>query len=143
MDKYRRQIGVVSQRIHLFSGKILDNIKLWDDNITELEINHILKKYDLTGFLENEKYKNLSISESGKNLSGGQVQEIALIRAILRKPSLYIFDEPTSNLDRENRNKFIGVINKIENDLCIIITHDEELISKIEDREGQLVSLIS
>jgi ABC-type bacteriocin/lantibiotic exporter with double-glycine peptidase domain len=137
----RKKIGIVSQKIYLFSGSIMDNIKQWDDEITDEEVYNILEKYDLSGVLKDEKYKNHPISESGKNLSGGQMQEIALSRAVLRQPSLFIFDEPTANLDSLKKEKFIQLLNKLNNKLCIIITHDDFLMSQMDLEQDLLLDL--
>ncbi|NOJ73109.1 ABC transporter ATP-binding protein [Paenibacillus alvei] len=143
MDSYRKKIGVISQNAYLFSGNILDNIKLWDDSITIDDIEKITKQYNITNFLYDNKFRNRSIAELGKNLSGGQIQEIALTRAILRKPSLYIFDEPTSNLDADKKENFINVINKIKKEICITITHDRDLLKNIVGEENKTIELHS
>ncbi|AKG33383.1 ABC transporter ATP-binding protein [Paenibacillus durus] len=112
INDLRSEIGVVSQKIHLFSGTVMDNIKQWDENLTDEEVACILEEFELSDVLINEKYHH--INELGKNLSGGQMQEIALSRAVLRQPSLYIFDEPTSNLDVQNKEKFVQLLNKLK-----------------------------
>lgn len=127
----RRKIGIVSQKINLFSGNILDNICLWDAKISESEIRNKLQKYGLEHILDDSHYMNLEVNESGKNLSGGQLQEIALARAILKDSSVYIFDEPTSNFDHCNKLKFIEVLKRLEEKICIVITHDEYLITHV------------
>lgn len=119
----------------------MDNIKQWDAEITDEEICDILEEYDLSDILRDEEYKNYLISESGKNLSGGQLQEIALSRAILRQPSLFIFDEPTANLDSVKKEKFIKILKKLSNNLCIIITHDNFLMSKMDPQQDMLLDL--
>ncbi|OAB44805.1 ABC transporter ATP-binding protein [Paenibacillus glacialis] len=136
LSSLRREIGVVSQKIQLFSGSLIDNITLWDEEITKEELVHILDGYGLSNIITENKYDN--ISELGKNLSGGQIQEIALARVIFKNPSLFIFDEPTSNLDYQNKLKFIEILHKLENKMCIIITHDDFLISNL-DRERNMI----
>ncbi|WP_339295489.1 ATP-binding cassette domain-containing protein [Paenibacillus sp. FSL W7-1279] len=89
INDLRRKIGIVSQKIYLFSGSIMDNIKQWDGGITDEEVYRVLEEYGLSSVLKDESYHH--IGESGKNLSGGQMQEIALSRAVLRRPSLFIF----------------------------------------------------
>jgi ABC-type bacteriocin/lantibiotic exporter with double-glycine peptidase domain len=66
--------------------------------------------------------------ESGKNLSKGQIQKIAIARAIIRDPDVLIFDEATSNLDLNSRKLVMSAINTAFKDkLNIIITHDPEI----------------
>jgi ABC-type bacteriocin/lantibiotic exporter with double-glycine peptidase domain len=141
INTLRKTIGIVSQKVYLFSGSIMDNIKQWDNEITDEDVCEKLEQYDLLNILKDEKYTNHSISESGKNLSGGQMQEIALSRAVLRQPSVFIFDEPTANLDSLKKEKFIHILNKLSDKLCIIITHDDFLMSKMNPLQDMLLDL--
>jgi ATP-binding cassette, subfamily B, bacterial len=141
IHKLRKEIGVVSQKAQLYSGSVLDNIKLWNEDFSDQEVYDILSEYGLSEILTDEKYKDMCITELGKNLSGGQVQEIALARAVLKQPSLFIFDEPTSNLDQFKKQKFIEILNRLSGRLCIIITHDEYLMSRADPEEDLVIDL--
>lgn len=69
----------------------------------------------------------------GKNLSGGQIQRIAIARALLKKSKIIIFDEPTSNLDAINREKILKLINSLSDYTVIVVSHDPGLIEKISN----------
>ncbi|MNR59835.1 putative ABC transporter ATP-binding protein [compost metagenome] len=69
------------------------------------------------------------------------MQEIALSRAVLRQPSIFIFDEPTANLDLQKKENFIRFLNKLEKKLCIIITHDDFLMTKMDSQQDLLLDL--
>jgi len=88
------------------------------------------------------------INRKPKELSGGQRQRVALGRAIVRKPKLYLFDEPLSNLDAELRMKMRGEIltlHRTVNGTSIYVTHDQVEAMSLADiiyimKEGRIVS---
>ena len=81
---------------------------------------------------ENFNLKNM-ISENGKNLSGGEVQRIAIARALYNDSQFIIFDEPTSNLDNENSRIIETLINSLRKKKTIlVISHDVELFKNAE-----------
>lgn len=125
----RKNIGIVSQDIFLFSGTLKDNIIYGVENYKEEELDFIIAKY--FNFIHKlPEGKNTYIGERGINLSGGQKQAVSIIRTILKKPSIFLFDEGTSNLDEEAKSNIKSIILDYFNDkTCIIVTHDEEIIS--------------
>ncbi len=74
-----------------------------------------------------------------KELSGGQQQRIAIARAIATKPSLYLGDEPTGNLDSKTSDEIMRIFHKLhdEGNTIVIITHDEE-VAKQADRSVRI-----
>lgn len=99
--KYLRQsIGYVPQNIELFTGTIMENIKLGNESATYEQVIKAAKLagcHDFIQKLPNRYYA--FIEENGSNFSGGERQQIAIARAFLKERDLYIFDESTSNLD--------------------------------------------
>lgn len=74
------------------------------------------------------------INKKVKDLSGGEKQRVAIIKAILKDSPIMLFDEPTSALDEENRNLFLKLINKIKmGKIIILVTHDNDLASKCDE----------
>ena len=125
----RSRIGIVAQNIILFSGSLLDNIRYVSPELDEQEVMDALKKagLDISEFIGGLHF---SISENGKNLSGGQRQKIALARMIVKNPDVMIFDEATSNLDIATSNLVKQSIRSIFSEkMCIIITHDQNMES--------------
>ena len=67
--------------------------------------------------------------------SGGQKRLIALARCLLRKPEVLLLDEPTENLDADQRARLTGVIREYAKDrTCIVISHDMDFIAAVADR---------
>lgn len=120
----------VSQEIEVFNLTIRDNLLLGKD-IGEDKIIEIFKEAGLYDW-----YKNLPngldeyIGEKGIKVSVGQKQRLNIIRGILNDKELYIFDEPTSNLDEYSEQLIINLINKyLKDKTFIIVTHRSNLIS--------------
>ena len=96
----RRHIGFVPQKAFLFTGTIADNLRYGKPEATEEEIVSALKAAQAWEFVEAMPEGILSeITQGGSNLSGGQKQRIAIARALVRRPSIYIFDDSFSALD--------------------------------------------
>ncbi len=80
-------------------------------------------------------------------LSGGEQQRVALARAIVHEPPLLLADEPTGNLDRATADEVISLIRRIHRDLgttVLMVTHDQEMASRVADRilhlrDGRLI----
>jgi ATP-binding cassette, subfamily B, multidrug efflux pump len=96
----RKQIGYVPQTAALFSGTVRDNLLLGDENASEEDMLEAIRIAQAEEFiLSEEEGLNRDVSQSGTNLSGGQKQRLSIARAIVRKPSIYIFDDSFSALD--------------------------------------------
>lgn len=99
-DVVRENIGLVPQKANLFSGTIADNIRYGKEDATEKEIEHAIEIAQAAEFVHRlEDGIHTNVEQGGANLSGGQKQRLAIARAIIRKPSLYIFDDSFSALD--------------------------------------------
>jgi ATP-binding cassette subfamily B protein len=67
--------------------------------------------------------------------SGGQKRLIAMARCLLRKPEVLLLDEPTENLDADQRNRLIKVIREYARDrTCLVISHDLNFVGAVSDR---------
>ena len=130
------QIGYVSQNNFIYDENILNNISFgMPYNKTVInEIKSLLTQTKLNKkFIKNNKITNRSLGERGNSISDGQKQRVAITRALLRKPSIYIFDEATNALDKQNQSKILKIINKIKlNSIVIIVSHDPKVIEKCD-----------
>ena len=114
----------MQQQPFLFSGKIIDVIRM-GRNFTSEEVKESAKKANAHQFIQNlpDKYET-KITERGSNFSGGQIQRLAIARAILGNPSILLLDEATSALDAESEAEVQEGLNRaMKNRTVIIIAH--------------------
>jgi ATP-binding cassette subfamily B protein len=91
---------LVSQKSWLFAGNVADNLSLYE-NFSDEEMEEVLKKVHLWDEL-GDKPLQFKIESEGSNLSGGQAQRLTIARGLLRHKRLFLLDEITSSLDKEN-----------------------------------------
>ena len=134
LNFYRKQISTVLQDVFLFSGSILDNIRLLDQSISDEEIKHAAKLIGANEFIEKlPNQYNYQVMERGATLSLGQRQLISFVRALVFKPKILILDEATSSVDSETEFIVQQAINKlVQNRTSIIIAHRLATISKAD-----------
>jgi len=103
VESYRRLLGIVEQDVFLFDGTIAENIAYGDRWATRARIEHAARAANAAEFIDqlSDGYNTL-IGERGVRLSGGQRQRLAIARAVLADPRIFILDEATSNLDSES-----------------------------------------
>ncbi len=93
-------IGLVPQRPYLFSGTVRSNLQYGKPDATEEELWTALEIAQARDFVEEmEGGLDAPISQGGTNVSGGQRQRLAIARALVKRPELYIFDDSFSSLD--------------------------------------------
>ncbi len=120
----RKNIALVQQQPFLFSGKIIDVIRM-GRNYSKEAVIESAKKANAHNFIQKltDKYET-KISERGSNFSGGQIQRIAIARAILGNPSILLLDEATSALDAESESEVQEGLNRaMKNRTVIVIAH--------------------
>ncbi len=109
----RAKIGLVPQKAVLFAGTITDNIRFGREQATEEEIRHAAEVAQATEFIANIAGGfDHQISPGGTNLSGGQKQRLAIARALVKKPDVYIFDDSFSALDFKTDARLRAALNK-------------------------------
>jgi len=117
----RTRIALVQQQPFLFSGKIIDAIRM-GRNFDDEKVIESAKIANAHNFIQNlpNKYETI-ISERGSNFSGGQIQRIAIARAILGNPSILLLDEATSALDAESESEVQEGLNRAMKDRTVIV----------------------
>lgn len=124
-DDVRRNMGVVMQNPVLFSGSIRDNILMGKPNATDEELLDVVKLSGADGFLGMLPGGfDFPLSERGRELSTGMRQSIAISRALIGKPNVLLFDEPTAPLDQSAENEMVERLDLATKRLTtIFVTH--------------------
>lgn len=125
LNDLRNSIGYVPQDAFLFSDTIENNIKFGKENATEKEIHQAAKNAvvhnNIINF--NKGYKTV-LGERGITLSGGQKQRVSIARAIIKNPSILLFDDCLSAVDTETEEEILNNLHKIsKNKTTFIVTH--------------------
>lgn len=114
----------ITHNSYLFAGTVEENLKMAKPDATKAELEAVLKKVNLLGFLKEQDGLDTILSERGENLSGGQRQRLALARALLFDTPIYIFDEATSNIDMESEEMIMDVIRELSKiKMILFISH--------------------
>lgn len=124
------QVAYVPPSDYLFSGTVAENIIMSKENAIENQMRDAALKANILDFISSmpNGFDTL-LGEDGNTVSSGQAQRIAIARAIYKKSKIFIFDEPTANLDKDSIMKFQAAVKKIaENNICIIVTHDTSTV---------------
>lgn len=126
----RKLFSYVPQGNLIFSGSIRDNITFINDNVSDEQIDVVLKLSCADEFVE--KLPNgldTLIGEKGLGLSEGQVQRIAIARALLSDAPILLLDEATSALDAVTEAKVLENLMSLETKTCIIVTHRKQALN--------------
>ena len=135
IEDWRNIIGVIPQEISIFNGNLIDNISLGNEANVE-DILNFSKQFGFVAFVNSLPQGFATIlGEEGINLSGGQKQIIALMRALYKKPQLLILDEFTSAMDRNTEKFVLDLLNRLKQKMSIIfISHRLHSLRKIADK---------
>jgi len=128
----RENIALVQQEVFLFSDSILNNITLFDTDITREKIIQSAKEIGVHNFIETlPNTYDYVVGERGVTLSAGQRQLIAFLRVYVRNPKILILDEATSSIDTATEELLQNALEKLsENRTTIVIAHRLSTIVK-------------
>src|SRR3989344_3965196 len=112
----------VAQDVFLRNDSIYENIRFYDESLTESEIVEAAKMANIYDFIVSlpQGFKTV-IGERGTRLSGGERQRIVLARALSRKPSVLVLDEATSALDQESEAVIKSTLLKLKGKVTMIV----------------------
>ncbi|WZL78260.1 ABC transporter ATP-binding protein [Eubacteriales bacterium mix99] len=118
----RDRIGYIPQKAQLFTGTIADNLRIGKKEATTEEMERAAEIAQASEFIaRKESGLNEILSEGGSNLSGGQKQRLAIARAIVKNPEIYIFDDSFSALDYATDKKLRKRLKQEITDATVLI----------------------
>ena len=118
----RDKIGYIPQKGTLFSGTIESNLKFADENASLETLNKSVEIAQASEFVfESEDGLQSEVSQGGTNVSGGQKQRLAIARALVKKPPIYIFDDSFSALDFKTDAALRRALNANMGDSTVLI----------------------
>ncbi len=133
------RIGLVPQRPYLFSGTVASNLRYGNPQATDEELWEALAIAQARDFVEAMPAKLASpIAQGGTNVSGGQRQRLAIARALVRKPEIYLFDESFSALDLGTDARLRAALRPVTREAAVIMV--EQRVSTVRDA-GQIMVL--
>jgi len=122
LSKLRQKIGFIPQKALLFTGTIAENLRYGKEDATQEEMERAADIAQATDFISKKAdgYDE-HLSEGGANFSGGQKQRLAIARAIIRRPEIYIFDDSFSALDYQTDAKLRARLKKETTESTVLI----------------------
>ncbi len=132
LDTLRASMAIVPQHSHLFTGTIADNLRIAAPDATDEELWEILETAQTMRFMRDLPLGLATpLGQGGTNLSGGQRQRLCIARALLRKTSLYLFDDSFSALDYDTDTRLRQALQTTLAAATVIVV--AERISAVED----------
>ena len=132
-DTFREKLAVVLQDFQLFSGSIKENIVMGRNWIEDKAIQNAIELSGLNSFLNTiPGGLEYILSDKGKSLSRGQMQSIALARAIAGNPELLLLDEPTASLDINSEKDLLENLNLGGFKTIIVVTHRMSMLELVD-----------
>ncbi|HEX7105903.1 MAG TPA: ABC transporter ATP-binding protein [Acidothermaceae bacterium] len=121
-DVLRQRIGLVPQRAYLFSGTVASNLRYGNPDATDDELWTALEVAQARDFVEAmPEGLDAPIAQGGTNVSGGQRQRLAIARALVRKPEIYLFDESFSALDTGTDARLRAALRPVTREAAVVI----------------------
>ncbi len=128
IQSIRKNVSYISQIPYIFSDTVRNNITLGSSGITDKQIQDLIYEIGVENLFHKFE-KGLDTPIKFSSLSQGELQMLAFIRAILHQANIYIFDEPTANMDLKTEKMIQNVIDKIsKQSTVIIIAHRKSTI---------------
>jgi ATP-binding cassette, subfamily B, multidrug efflux pump len=114
-------IGLIPQRGYLFSGTVTDNLRYGKADATDEEMWEALRVAAADEFVRAHDGLQMRVAQAGINFSGGQRQRLAIARAVIRRPAIYLFDDAFSALDAHTDARVRASLSEISGDATIIV----------------------
>ncbi|MGA5822090.1 ABC transporter ATP-binding protein [Kitasatospora sp. NPDC094028] len=131
-------VGLVPQKPYLFTGTIASNLRYGRPDATDEELWHALEVAQAKDFVEKmPEGLDAPIAQGGSNVSGGQRQRLAIARALVRKPGVYLFDDSFSALDYATDARLRKALARETSDATVLIV--AQRVSTIRDADRIIV----
>ncbi|HEX8941167.1 MAG TPA: ABC transporter ATP-binding protein [Candidatus Limnocylindrales bacterium] len=114
-------IGAVPQQAFLFSGTVASNLRYGDESATDEQLWDALEIAQARSFVEEMGGLDAVIAQGGMNVSGGQRQRLAIARAVVKRPRIYLFDDSFSALDLRTDANLRAALREVTADATVII----------------------
>ena len=105
LQAHRERIGIVLQDVFLFASDILENVRLWNREIGEERVAHILEQVQASSLVDKAGGLHAKVEERGATLSQGERQLLAFARALAHDPRILVLDEATANIDSQTEQR--------------------------------------
>lgn len=138
VEELRAMVGLVPQKAQLFTGTVSENIRYGKNDASDEEVRHAASIAQASDFIEKlpEGYSS-PVAQGGTNLSGGQKQRLSIARALVRRPSIYVFDDSFSALDFKTDAKLRAALRCETTDATVIIV--AQRVSTVMDADQIVV----
>jgi ABC-type multidrug transport system fused ATPase/permease subunit len=135
LDSVRSRIGVVSQDVHVLHANLRDNLTLFDDTVSDVDVRQAIDAVGMTSWLDAlPDGLNTMLGGAESGLSAGQAQVLTCARILLHDPDLVILDEASSRLDpATERLVHIAFGRLLEGRTGIIVAHRLETLAFVDD----------
>lgn len=134
IKKFYNKVGMVFQSFNLFENMtVLENLIIAPVKLKMYSKNEAIKL--AKNYLKEINLEN-KINEYPKNLSGGEKQRVAIIRALMEKPKILLLDEPTSSLDPQMKKEVLELVSKLKdyNMTIIVVSHELNFVKDFSSR---------
>lgn len=119
----RQHMVTLSQRVHIFSNTLRENLRIGDNQATDSRLEQVLNQVGL-GYLLEQGGLNLWLGDGGRPLSGGEQRRLGLARLLLSPADILLLDEPTEGLDRDTEQQILELIfSHCQGKTLLMITH--------------------
>jgi ABC-type multidrug transport system fused ATPase/permease subunit len=147
LEQVWSRIGLVPQRAYLFSGTVASNLRFGNEEATDDELRRALEVAQATDFVEAMPGGlEAPIDQGGTNVSGGQRQRLAIARALVKRPAIYLFDDCFSALDAGTDARLRAALRSMTREATVLIVAQRVSTVMHADRiivldEGRVVGI--
>lgn len=128
----RQHIVSLSQRVHIFSHSLRENLKMGNPSADDATLNRVLVQVGL-GYLLEQGGLDLWLGDGGRHLSGGEQRRLGLARVLLSPAEIVLLDEPTESLDRDTEQHILQMIfQHCQDKTLLMITHRLHGLAKFD-----------